>query len=143
MNFLVAYDGSEGSRAALREAAVLATAAQASLDVVRLLDPRADATHVVADTTTAAVGQVVREWTAELERDIAGLGAKVVGSVVVIERGEDIPDAIARVARERNAQIIVISSRRASGFRGLVLGSVTQHVLRLAPCPVLVVNPPE
>ncbi|MDP2327418.1 MAG: universal stress protein [Dehalococcoidia bacterium] len=143
MNFLVAYDGSEGSRAALREAATLATASQATVEVVRLLDPRADATHVVADTTTAAVAQVVREWTAELERDLAGLGVQATGSVVVIERGEDIPDAIVRVARERGAQIIVISSRRASGFRGLVLGSVTQHVLRLAPCPVLVVQPPE
>lgn len=143
MNFLVAYDGSEGSRAALREAAKLATAAQGSLEVVRLLDPRADATHVVADTTTAAVAQVVREWTAELERDLAGLGVKATASVVVIERGEDIPDAIARVARERGAQLIAISSRRASGFRGLMLGSVTQHVLRLAPCPVLVVHPDE
>lgn len=141
MNFLVAYDGSEGSRAALREAVALATAAQGTLEVVRLLDPRSDASDVVADTTDAAVEQVVRKWTAEIERDIAGLGASVRGSVVVIERGEDIPGAIARVAQERNAQIVVISSRRASGLRGLVLGSVTQEVLRQSPCPVLVVRP--
>lgn len=141
MNFLVAYDGSEGSRAALREAVNLATATQGSLEVVRLLDPRSDASDVVADTTDAAVEQVVQRWTAEIERDIAGLGVSVRGSVVVIERSEDIPGAIVRVAQERNAQVVVISSRRATGLRGLVLGSVTQEVLRQSPCPVLVVRP--
>jgi nucleotide-binding universal stress UspA family protein len=141
MNFLVAYDGSEGSRAALREAVNLATAAQGSLEVVRLLDPRSDASDVVADTTDAAVAQVVQRWTAEIERDIAGLGVSARGSVVVIERSEDIPGAIVRVAQERNARIVVISSRRATGLRGLVLGSVTQEVLRQSPYPVLVVRP--
>jgi nucleotide-binding universal stress UspA family protein len=37
--------------------------------------------------------------------------------------------------------LVAIASQRAAGVKGLVLGSVTQHVLRLSGRPVLVVRP--
>jgi len=41
------------------------------------------------------------------------------------------------------ADLLVIGSRGLGGFRGLLLGSVTQQVIAHAPCPVVVITPDE
>jgi nucleotide-binding universal stress UspA family protein len=46
--------------------------------------------------------------------------------------------ALLRFADE--AQLVVVGSRGRGGFRGLLLGSTSQHLLRHAPCPVAVVR---
>jgi nucleotide-binding universal stress UspA family protein len=48
-------------------------------------------------------------------------------------------EAIVRLARERNVDLIVVGTRRKGFFERLVEGSVNQEVLRHAPCDVLVV----
>lgn len=55
-------------------------------------------------------------------------------------------DTIVRLAREGNADLIVMATHGRTGLGHLVLGSVAEKVVRLAPCPVLAVkhtgNPP-
>jgi len=46
--------------------------------------------------------------------------------------------AIVRLAREIDADLIVISTRGHSGVKHLLLGSTAERVVRGAPCPVLV-----
>jgi nucleotide-binding universal stress UspA family protein len=48
---------------------------------------------------------------------------------------------IVETAAEVGADLIVMGTHGASGLEHLVLGSVTEHVLRRAPCPVLTVPP--
>ncbi len=48
--------------------------------------------------------------------------------------------AILTVAETRNADLIVIGSRGLGAIRGLLLGSVSERVVRMARCPVLVVR---
>jgi nucleotide-binding universal stress UspA family protein len=50
--------------------------------------------------------------------------------------------AILDAAREFKADLIVMGTHGRTGLRRVVLGSVTEEVLREAPCPVLTVKAP-
>jgi nucleotide-binding universal stress UspA family protein len=52
----------------------------------------------------------------------------------------DARDVVVDVARQQNAELIVIGTHGRRGLRRAVLGSVAEGVLRYAPCPVLVVR---
>lgn len=49
-------------------------------------------------------------------------------------------DTIVRVAQERNADLIVMGTHGRTGLQHVLLGSVAERVVRLAPCPVLTVR---
>ena len=44
------------------------------------------------------------------------------------------------IDQSENADLLVVGTRGHGGFRGLVLGSVSQHVAAYANCPVTVVR---
>ena len=143
MRLLVAFDDSEGARAAFREATSIARETGASVVLLRVLNPLLDAADVVAPSTEAAMGIVSARTQAALEAaaSVAKLEPGTVECVVAITgRGEDYAEVIEREAAARGATMVVISSRRAASVVGAVLGSVTDHVIRHAPCPVLVVR---
>ena len=50
---------------------------------------------------------------------------------------------IVRVAKERGADLIVISSHGRTGLGRILFGSTAESVVRYAHCPVLVVKPQD
>ncbi|HEX7256355.1 MAG TPA: universal stress protein [Gaiellaceae bacterium] len=50
-------------------------------------------------------------------------------------------DALLHAAEE--GDLLVVGSRGLGGFKGLLLGSVSQQVAHHAPCPVVIVPPPK
>jgi nucleotide-binding universal stress UspA family protein len=52
-------------------------------------------------------------------------------------------EAIATLAREKGADLIVMGTRGLTGLKHIVLGSVAERALRIAPCPVLIVKADE
>src|SRR5690349_3558292 len=88
--------------------------------VVRGSDERALALSSLRHVVSAALG--------------AGQAERVQLRVVAGTAGRQILDT----AREARAQLIVLATR---GSVSLLLGTVSQYVLRRAPCPVLVVPP--
>ncbi len=50
---------------------------------------------------------------------------------------------IARLAEEKDADLVVSATHGRSGLKRLVLGSVTERLMRTLPCPLLVVRSPE
>jgi nucleotide-binding universal stress UspA family protein len=52
-------------------------------------------------------------------------------------------EAIITVAKEIGADLIVMGTRGLSGFKHVMVGSVAERTVRLAPCPVMTVHAPE
>jgi nucleotide-binding universal stress UspA family protein len=50
---------------------------------------------------------------------------------------------IARVAQELDAHLVIVGTHGRRGLSRVILGSVAEAVVRLAPCPVLVIRPRE
>ena len=134
MRFLVAWDGSDGAQAALREAQALAGAG-GKIDLVQILNPLMDAADVEAPSRHEAMAIVSGRASAVMAAYAAGAGQHV----ILLEHGEEVPDRLLQEAVRLGTDVIVIASRRAAGLRG-VLGSVTQQVLHDSRIPVLVVR---
>jgi nucleotide-binding universal stress UspA family protein len=144
---LVATDGSDVSLAAARGGCALLRA----IDEVTLLTVLTHGTP--GDDAGGIEGPVLspseqQDW---WERELADARGQltrteqVLGTVPVqevIEEGEA-AEAICREAAERHADVIVVGSHGRTGVRRLFLGSVSERVVRHAPCPVLVVRVPE
>ena len=130
---LVTTDLSPASRGAFPWAASLGTAFGAGLTAV----------HAPAPPTVAALSGWVEPPpapTVEAVRQL--LGPEIGGEAeVVVTPPGPAWSAIVRSAEERQADLIVISSRGHDSLGDHILGSTTDRVLRHAPCAVLVISP--
>ena len=52
-------------------------------------------------------------------------------------------DEISRAVEEKSIDLVVTATRGRSGFKRLILGSVTERLMRTVTCPLLVVRSPE
>ena len=52
-------------------------------------------------------------------------------------------DEIARMAEEKDVDLAITASRGRTGLKRLILGSVTEYLMRSLPCPLLTVPRPE
>jgi nucleotide-binding universal stress UspA family protein len=141
VRILVAFDGTEGARDALRTAQHIAEPSRGALVVCWVLNPLIDAADVVAPTTEEAMHQVEARVSDQIDAALEGIAADATVRIETVARGEDVAEHLARVAAEEGATLLAIASRRAVGLRGNLMGSVAQEVLRLSPCPVVVVRP--
>ena len=78
----------------------------------------------------------LEQFRTELDAFVRGSGIEALDIEVV--QGS-VPREIARLARALPADLLVMGSHGRSGFERLMLGSVTERLLRTAPCPVLTV----
>jgi nucleotide-binding universal stress UspA family protein len=141
LKVMVAFDGSDGAVAALEAAARLVREGGGELLLVHALNPSADAAGVFAESQREAIDIVVKREREAMSGRAASLGLPQVDvRVEVLDRGEDVWRGMLRVSDEWGAELIAIASRRASGLRGAILGSVTTRVLQHSEVPVLVVR---
>jgi nucleotide-binding universal stress UspA family protein len=75
-----------------------------------------------------------------LAEALAGIGSRYPDVTI---RRESLPGAPAKVLRDRSetAQLVVVGSRGRGAFTGMLLGSVGQHLIHHAACPVAVIRP--
>jgi nucleotide-binding universal stress UspA family protein len=52
-------------------------------------------------------------------------------------------DEISRIVEEKNIDLVVAATRGRSGLKRLILGSVTERLMRTLTCPLLVVQSPD
>jgi nucleotide-binding universal stress UspA family protein len=139
---VVGVDGSDGSVEALRFALEEARIRGAKLRAV-------NAWHIppaVYGAGWAPASVDLDEYRklaeAALQKSLEDVGAEASGVTVtpVLEEGQP---ADVLCAEADNADLLVVGSRGLGGFRGLLLGSVSQQCAHHAPCPVVVVPAPK
>lgn len=146
MKILLAVDGSEGAQKAAAFVRDLASQLQGVavtiLHVVRPLDYRyvtvetgGPAWEKVMQELEASARQKARELLAETER----IFPSGVATTILVSVGEAAAE-IVNVAKEIGADLIVVGSRGLGRVQGLLMGSVSDRVVHLAHCPVLVVR---
>jgi nucleotide-binding universal stress UspA family protein len=132
---VLATDGSRHSAAATERALSFAKAYGGELRVVSVVDVPtefyAEAPKAVEDLVKKAKGFV-----ADVKKQADAAGVKAETFVGEAEAHE----AIANLAKEQNADMIIIGSHGRTGLRRLLMGSVAEKVIGYAPCPVLVVR---
>ena len=52
-------------------------------------------------------------------------------------------DEISRAVEEKDIDLVITATRGRSGLKRIILGSVTERLMRTLTCPLLVVNSPE
>ena len=70
-----------------------------------------------------------------------GRSGRVPGRVVSHVRFDAPASGIAQLASDLDADLVVVGTHGRQGLARLMLGSVAEGVLRLAPCPVLIMRP--
>ena len=133
---LLATDLTAASREATDHAIGLASRLGARLLIVNVLEKRRltgpgshDRVDQARSEREALLVQVVRE-----ARE-AGVTAEF-----LVWDGEP-GDSIAAAAEAERADLVVVGTRGRRGAERMLLGSVSDHVVRHAECPVLVVRP--
>jgi nucleotide-binding universal stress UspA family protein len=133
---VVGHDGSAASSEAVRWAARMAERLGEPLHVVRVWTlttaPRPKEATTTYVPPLSAFEAATRE---ELERQCSALALP--GDVHFhAVRGRPVSALLEAAAR---ADMLVVGTRGAGGFRGLGFGSTADQVTRHAPCPVVVV----
>lgn len=137
-HILVPVDFSDHSVEALSVARSLAVDLDATIRVLHVIEEVIHPSFYVTGQTSLSA------WFPELEatalREMRRLTARAEGSDVPIEyhiKEGRASMEIVSFAKRQDIQLIVMASHGLSGVEHLLLGSVTERVIRLAPCPVL------
>jgi len=143
MHILIGTDGSQLSvLAAQRGVALLGKPDQVTLLTVLTDVPGDDAGGIEGSVLSGE--QQDEEWKAEVAEANAELAhtAEALTGVQIDERIAvgNVANTICSVAAELGVDAIVVGSHARGGLGRLFLGSVSEHVVRHAPCPVLVVR---
>ncbi len=132
-----AVDFTDGCRPAVAEATRLASRTGASLFLLHAAE-MPDASDLpppaaILEATRRELAEKLEAWRGEVS---ATLGRPA--NAVLVEGAP--AHALAHEAAALELDLLVAGTHGRRGFRHLVLGSVAEHLVQLAPCSVLVVR---
>ena len=143
---LLPTDFSDTADAALAYAAGLAADLGATIDLVHVFsDPYAlsmSVPEVYAPVPADVRERVLTDLRAHLRARLDTIGGQGVTGTDTIVTGLVAP-TIVKYAADHAIDLIVIGTHGRRGVAHLLLGSVAEHVVRTATCPVLTVRQPE
>lgn len=136
---LCPIDLSVGSREALLRAAEIAAKNSSELVVVHVFEPPIWLGLPNAQVAAEGIQQLVESEYSTLEDALAEAHTLGVSNVTSRMLSGSTAEAIVEEARnDPSIDLIVMGTHGRTGLRHMVLGSVAETVVRLAPCDVLV-----
>lgn len=152
---LVTHDGSECASAVLPHAISMAIALNAEVLLLHVIGPFnpglgiASAYGIGIFPSPEIYGTSARELAKraketatkkleEIKDELISSGIKKVQ--IKVEEGYA-PEIILYIAKKENFDMIIMSTHGRTGLKKVLIGSVTEHVIHRALCPVLTVHP--
>ena len=139
-SILVPTDFSEGSREAVRYAHDLAIRLDATLHVLHVLEnPFAPGAfmEMYALPSPDYFLDLEQQAKARLDASLSAEDKQMATVIMTTRMGVPATEILQRAEEEPRIDLIVMSTHGRGGVARLVMGSVTDKVLRGAPCPVL------
>ena len=151
LHILIATDGSEPAVAAARYVRTFVNPQTVDkITVLAVVRPISGAAFfgemgmgVVPQETWDALSDAASSAADAAIQDVVAIVHDLTPNIDTITRQGSPADEIVHAAEALGVGLIVVGSRGWGEVRSVLLGSVSERVLHLAHCPVLVVRPPE
>jgi len=137
---LCATDFSDFSNLTVSYGVALAKEFEASLIICHIIDLSSVA--IYGEFQLDPIGQqnrIMEDASAQLEK-LTGDQPVAWESLITVGKPAD---EISRAVEEKAIDLVITATRGRSGFKRLILGSVTERLMRTITCPLLVVRSPE
>lgn len=139
-HILVPHDFSEASNEALSHAESLAESVGALLHLLHVVtDPRTEAWSIEAAGMN--LENLINEWQTDAQKRLDDLPVK--GAYEFTTKLGQPYKEIVRYATDHDIDLIVMGTHGRGAIEHMLLGSVAEKVLRIAPCPVMTVRAPK
>ena len=138
---LIATDFSPDSQRALWHGLAIARRFDASVDIVHIVDSlgfRMTGADVVAQAVELAQRDLKKIEAALLR---SGPFSGIPHRMLAEAESEEVWEALCRLTRENEIDLVVLGTHGRTGLKKLFLGSVAEEVFRRSLCPVLTVGP--
>lgn len=130
-------DGSDGAETALDHVLSVAQTHDATVHVIHVVDTTVYSPTRVGGEVVDALERQGEEIVTAVAETAADRGVSTVTKVL----HGGVPETIVDYADEFEMDLVVMPTRGRTGLSRLLLGSVTERVLRSTPTPVLTINP--
>jgi len=143
-NILVPLDFSDASHAALQYACRLADGLDASLHLLHVVEPAMVASgYMEVYVPSPELFERFEEEGRQLLHDALTAEERAKYRAVLAQRtGQPAAEILDYVAGHSSVDLIVMATHGRGGVARLLMGSVADHVVRSAPCPVLTLRNP-
>ena len=137
---VVGVDGSPGSKTALKWAMNQAHLTGATVEAITTWQDPAQYGTAYGWTSAAFEGDTFDTTMVKvLDETVAEVTAQIPQPVTVLPQVVKGHPAETLLQAAAGADLLVVGSRGHGTFAGIMLGSVSQHCVQYAPCPVVVV----
>ena len=140
-NILVPIDFSNYSKKALAYSSQIAQSYNAQLQVLHIIEETMHPAFSVSGKSS--IFDLVPDIRDDSRKRAEKMMKEVVSDKVkfhIYIQGGRAANAIIQFSKENSTDLIVIATHGLTGFEHMLLGSVTEKVVRMAPCPVFTVK---
>lgn len=140
---VIGYDGSRSARRAVNFVEKLPLAPNCEVCIATLVTPKETGGFLPGplreeiNAICKAEQKAARQGLNEVTKQLQGSGHKIVTDL----RDADPAAGLLQIAEERKADLLVVGAQGISEVEQFLLGSVSDKVLRHAPCSVMIIRP--